>query len=258
MITDVGVSEEDFYRILGVSPPGAARGAAEPSAERARERTFSIPIRTPHDRDDDIERRSSRDTPYAVSDQRWWAQPESEQSADAAPTPKKPTHIERLEAELASKDELMRKYAAAARSAADEVEAAKRRIEREAARELERQRRAILSGFLAVLDDLDRALESARERAQASSADAAAQATDPVLHGIELVRQRFLAVLRDLGVVPIEATGARFDPRRHEALTAVAAATPDQDGVVTAVAREGYMIGEDVLRPAQVVVAQAR
>ena len=51
--------------------------------------------------------------------------------------------------------------------------------------------------------------------------------------------------------------GEAFDPTRHEAITAVPAASPDQDGLVVGVVRHGYQIGDDVLRPATVAVATA-
>jgi len=55
----------------------------------------------------------------------------------------------------------------------------------------------------------------------------------------------------------VDPLGQRFDPILHEAVTTVPAATAEQDDVVVGVVRPGYLMGEDVLRAAQVAVARA-
>src|SRR5438477_585174 len=52
------------------------------------------------------------------------------------------------------------------------------------------------------------------------------------------------------------ARGEPFDAERHEAVTTAAVTDPAQDGLIVAVVREGYAIGDEVLRPASVVVGQ--
>ena len=58
------------------------------------------------------------------------------------------------------------------------------------------------------------------------------------------------------GVKPIEAVGADFDPRFHEAVVHEASAD-HRDGEVMEELRRGYMLGERLLRPAMVKVAKA-
>jgi molecular chaperone GrpE len=72
-----------------------------------------------------------------------------------------------------------------------------------------------------------------------------------------MVRRQFLSKLEGLGVKPIESGDARFDPMLHEAVSTVPASSPDQDGMVVGIIRQGYRIGDDVLRPAAVAVAKA-
>ena len=72
-----------------------------------------------------------------------------------------------------------------------------------------------------------------------------------------MVRRQFLSKLEGLGVKPIDSTDARFDPALHEAVSTVPAATPEQDGKVIGVVRQGYRIGDEVLRPAAVAVAKS-
>jgi molecular chaperone GrpE len=70
-----------------------------------------------------------------------------------------------------------------------------------------------------------------------------------------MVRAQFLAKLDGLGVKLIDAEGRAFDPSVHEAATTVPVTDAGQDGLVVGVIRQGYTMGDDVLRPAVVAVA---
>lgn len=103
-----------------------------------------------------------------------------------------------------------------------------------------------LRGFLDVLDNLERALQST-----APAADTGAP--DPFRDGIELIRQRFRAVVQDLGVTPIEALGLHLDPLVHEAVGRIPREGAES-GTIIEVAQAGYRLGELVLRPARVII----
>jgi molecular chaperone GrpE len=129
----------------------------------------------------------------------------------------------------------------------EELERAKARLRKDAAREVEQRKRTLVLGFIEVLDDLDRALEAAR-----GGADSAA-----ITDGVALVRKRFLSKLEQIGVTHRPALGERFDPAYHEAVSRVSVADADRDGAIVGVIRQGYDIGDEVLRPASVAVAKA-
>jgi molecular chaperone GrpE len=191
----------------------------------------------------------SSDEPLRVVDRRWWARPESD-AATAAAEPerdRKPSYVEDLERQLADKTAHLQAIAAEHRRALEEFEQAKVRIRREVGRDVERGRRAVVSDLLEVLDNLDRAIAAARE------SDAPA---GTLLRGVELVRDQFLAKLEALGVRRIDALGQMFDATAHEAISMAPVSDPSQDGRVVAVAREGYAIGDELLRPAGVVVGR--
>jgi molecular chaperone GrpE len=186
--------------------------------------------------------------PLKVIDRRWWANPD----ASAAPTSSsssslKPTYVEELERRLAEKEGEAQEYLAKYRGAADEFEKARLRLRREITKDIERVRREVISELLEVLDNLDRAIESAKKSTSPS---------DPLFQGVELVRRQFIAKLEGLGVTLIHAADQPFDPALHEAITSVPA-PPEQDGRVMGVIRQGYRVGEDVLRPAAVAVGKA-
>jgi molecular chaperone GrpE len=180
--------------------------------------------------------------PLKVTDRRWWARGEA---APEAEEPKlKPTYIEELESRLAAKDAELQQIISKYRGASDEFDQARARLRKEVSKDVERGRRALIVSFLEVLDNLDRALEAASERP-----------ADPLVQGVSLVRQQFLATLEGLGVKRIEAIGRPFDPALHEAVATVATPDPAQTGRIVGVVRPGYVIGDEVLRAAQVAVA---
>ncbi len=180
-----------------------------------------------------------------VVDRRWWARGETASGGPAEQPFEKPTYVQELEAQMAAKDEELRATLARYREANAEFEQARARMRRDVAKEVERGARAVLADLLDVVDNLDRAIDSARAAAQGSA----------LLQGVELVRAQFLAKLEGHGVRPIEAAGRRFDPSYHEAATTVPVADPAQDGLVVGVIRQGYTIRDEVLRPAVVAVA---
>ena len=178
-----------------------------------------------------------------VTDRRWWARADGEPASEEPRL--KPTYIEELEARIATKDgelqELLSKY----RGASEEFDQARARLRKEVTKDVERGRRAMLVSFLEILDNLDRALEAADGRSD-----------DPVVKGVSLVRQQFLSTLESFSVVRIDPIGQPFDPERHEAVSTIAASADAPDGQVCGVVKPGYLIGEDVLRPAMVAVAR--
>jgi molecular chaperone GrpE len=178
-----------------------------------------------------------------VTDRRWWVRGESD--APAETNLRKPTVLEDLEARIAEKDleiqQLLQKY----RGASDEFEQARTRLRKEVGKDVERGRRSVIVSFLEVLDNLDRALDVGAERAE-----------DPFVQGVALVRQQFITTLEGLGVMRVDPLNQEFDPVRHEAVSTAPAASAELDGRVIGVVRPGYMLGDEVLRPAQVAVAR--
>jgi len=108
---------------------------------------------------------------------------------------------------------------------------------------LEKLARDLLGG----LDDL--------ERAQQFAAQPDGKLAD-LQQGVELVRQELLGALSRHGLCEVEALGAPFDPKVHEAM-AQALHPEAPPGQVLEVLQRGYRLGGRLLRPARVVVAKA-
>ena len=183
--------------------------------------------------------------PVKVVDRRWWAREEPALPADDAQAFDKPTYVQELEQRLAEKDEQLQEYVTVVHEAQREFEAIRARVRKEASRDAEMSRRAVFADLLEVIDNLDRALAAAR----------AGGSADQLVQGVELVRQQFLHKLAGYGISRLEPLGQPFDPSRHDAVTTVPVTADYGEGIVAGVAAPGYLIGEDVLRPAAVAVA---
>ena len=101
----------------------------------------------------------------------------------------------------------------------------------------------LVAKLLPVLDDLERALDAAEHHEEAK-----------VLEGVEMTRSALANALTSEGVEEIVAEGI-FDPHVHEALLAQPAEGVEPGSIIQVVQR-GYRLGDAVLRPARVIVAE--
>jgi len=119
----------------------------------------------------------------------------------------------------------------------------RKRVAREHSELTARANERLVNELLPVLDDLERALEAAAEHEEAKLEE-----------GVQLVHRSLAALLERHGLKEIETEGA-FDPHVHEALLAQPAEGAEE-GSVLQVLQKGYRLGDKVLRPARVIVAE--
>ena len=144
-------------------------------------------------------------------------------------------HIETLEAELEStKDSLLRLRA--------EFDNYRKRVARENERIRKTAAESVVRELLAVVDNLELALQHADESA------------GPLAQGVEMVNKQLAGLLSAQGVQPIPAVGEKFDPNVHEALSKTPSAEISEDHIAQEYQR-GYMLGDQVLRASKVVVS---
>jgi molecular chaperone GrpE len=186
---------------------------------------------------------------FHVNDKRFWVARGSEDSGQVsqstAPPSRMPTYIERLEEQLQEKDRLFRAHVADMRGEQDEL---RRRLARELEQRLELTTGNLLADFLPVLDNLDRALQSAAQQPN----------LDALREGINLVRAQFLNILARHGLQPLDRQGQTFDPRLDEAITTLEVTDPRQHNLVLQEWEKGYTLHDNVLRPAKVAVGKLR
>jgi molecular chaperone GrpE len=126
-----------------------------------------------------------------------------------------------------------------------DMENYKKRMERTYADRAHSSKKDLLQNLLGVKDNLERALH------YAGSSEAGGES---LMEGVRLTQYQLNQVLEKEGVEPIEAEGQPFDPRLEEAIQSVNDPSVD-DHTVVKVVRTGYTYGDEVLRPAQVIVS---
>ena len=145
-------------------------------------------------------------------------------------------HVATAEAE---RDE----YLADLQRLAAEFENYRKRAARDQERLVAHAHERLIRELIPVLDDLERALEAAEQHEEAALVD-----------GVKLVEQSLRKALAKEGLVEIETNGL-FDPHIHEALL-TKAEEGAEPGSVLEVVQRGYRVGERVVRPARVIVAE--
>jgi molecular chaperone GrpE len=122
-----------------------------------------------------------------------------------------------------------------------EIDNVRKRAVRAADDRLNHDRRSLLAKFIPVLDNLQRAL---------AYDDGAG-----LRGGLNATLRGFEGILANEAIVPIETVGKPFDPHVAEAIATRETSEHDDDVVIEEVQR-GYRMGEDLLRPAMVIVAK--
>ena len=148
---------------------------------------------------------------------------------------KKDAELEKLKAELESKNDLLLRTAA-------EFDNFKKRTERERLTVAEFAKANVIKELLPILDNIDRAaiLEDK------TSAD--------YIKGIELIVKQIEGLSANLGITEVAQVGDAFDPNCHEAVMHIEDENLGEN-VVAQVLQKGYKIGDTVIRPAMVSVA---
>jgi len=150
---------------------------------------------------------------------------------------------EAFEARLAEAEARRDEYLALAQRIQADFENYRKRAVRDQERLVTHAHERLVRELLPILDDLERTLEAADRHEEAA-----------LLDGVRLVERSLRKALEKEGLVEIEANG-QFDPHVHEAmLTQVREGA--EPGSVVEVLQRGYRVGDKVVRPARVIVAE--
>ncbi|MBM4467412.1 MAG: nucleotide exchange factor GrpE [Chloroflexi bacterium] len=133
--------------------------------------------------------------------------------------------------------------------AAAEMENTRKRLERRYADQAEEEKKRLLRTFLAVADNLERALTHSDYPPLVPPASQGGSLRD----GVKLTYQELQRLLSLEGVEPLEAIGQPFDPYYHEAVDTVVG--DDDPETVVGERQKGYLYRGELLRPAKVEVA---
>ena len=142
--------------------------------------------------------------------------------------------IEKLEGELAAKNDLLLRTAA-------EFDNFKKRTEREKISISEYAQAALIKKILPIIDNIERS-----KLHESGSAE--------YIKGMELIIKQLCDLQNNLGITEIGQEGETFNPQFHEAVIHIE--DPEKgENCVAAVLQKGYKIGDTVIRPAMVQVA---
>lgn len=174
----------------------------------------------------------SEETKNTVAEETAEEQPKTEKKEKKS---KKDAEIEKIKAELENKNDLLLRTAA-------EFDNYKKRTDRERAGIAEYAKANIIKELLPILDNIDRAavLED--------------KTSPDYIKGIELIVKQFEGLAEKLGIKEVAQVGDNFDPNCHEAVMHI----EDEnfgENVIAEVLQKGFKIGDTVIRPAMVKVA---
>ena len=178
---------------------------------------------------------------------------DAQRPSSTPPTPTPPAEeAERVESDLdALLEDTKRErdeYLELAKRAQADFENYRKRMGAEVQAAAGRGKAEVIREVVPVLDDLERALEAA-------GLDPEGDSEDGLAHGVLLVFRSLRDSLGRNGVEAVDPKGEKFDPTAHEALSTVAV-DGVESGTVVEVMQKGYRLGEQLVRPARVVVSE--
>lgn len=169
-------------------------------------------------------------------------QPQNEQAEEAAPL----THEEELEKELEKAQETIDEQKDKYLRLSAEFDNYRKRTMKEKAELILNGGEKSLSSILPIVDDFERAIKTMETATDVSS----------VKEGVELIYNKFMAVLGQNGVKVIETKDQPLDTDYHEAIAVIPAPSEEQKGKILDCVQTGYTLNDKVLRHAKVVVGE--
>ena len=169
-------------------------------------------------------------------------QPQNEQAEDATPL----THEEELEKELEKAQEALEEQKDKYLRLSAEFDNYRKRTLKEKAELILNGGEKSLSSILPVVDDFERAIKTMETATDVNA----------VKEGVELIYNKFMAVLAQNGVKVIETKDQPLDTDFHEAIAVIPAPSEAQKGKILDCVQTGYTLNDKVLRHAKVVVGE--
>lgn len=185
---------------------------------------------------------------FKVSDKRFWFKKEQDERTEGALEPERyPTYVEELKAQKEESEKKLMEYIQAFKKMQTEQEEFRVRWKKDIDKKVLAGKRDIFLKLLEMLDNLDRAIQSAKNSNDSSS----------LLHGIIISRDHFLSILKREGVERMEVVGKPFHPEFAEAMMVEEVGDPLKNNLILEEIQPGYTFHEQTLRAAKVKVARA-
>ena len=169
-------------------------------------------------------------------------QPQNDQAEEAAPL----THEEQLEKELEDAQAVIEEQKDKYLRLSAEFDNYRKRTMKEKAELILNGGDKSISSILPVLDDFERAIKTMET----------AKDVKAVKEGVELIYNKFMAVMAQNGVKVIETKDQPLDTDYHEAIAVIPAPSEEQKGKILDCVQTGYTLNDKVIRHAKVVVGE--
>lgn len=169
-------------------------------------------------------------------------QPQNDQAEEAAPL----THEEQLEKELEDAQAVIEEQKDKYLRLSAEFDNYRKRTMKEKAELILNGGEKSTSSILPVIDDFERAIKTMET----------AKDVKAVKEGVELIYNKFMAVMAQNGVKVIETKDQPLDTDYHEAIAVIPAPSEEQKGKILDCVQTGYTLNDKVIRHAKVVVGE--
>ena len=169
-------------------------------------------------------------------------QPQNDQAEEAAPL----THEEQLEKELEDAQAVIEEQKDKYLRLSAEFDNYRKRTMKEKAELILNGGEKSISSILPVIDDFERAIKTMET----------AKDVKAVKEGVELIYNKFMAVMAQNGVKVIETKDQPLDTDYHEAIAVIPAPSEEQKGKILDCVQTGYTLNDKVIRHAKVVVGE--
>ena len=169
-------------------------------------------------------------------------QPQNDQAEESAPL----THEEQLEKELEDAQAVIEEQKDKYLRLSAEFDNYRKRTMKEKAELILNGGEKSISSILPVIDDFERAIKTMET----------AKDVKAVKEGVELIYNKFMAVMAQNGVKVIETKDQPLDTDYHEAIAVIPAPSEEQKGKILDCVQTGYTLNDKVIRHAKVVVGE--
>lgn len=156
--------------------------------------------------------------------------------------------VKALEEKVAQAEEASRQSHDRLLRATAEFENYKKRSSREATEFRKFANEALIKNLLPVIDNLERAVESSGNDANANKG---------IVEGVEMTLREIFKVLENFNLKPLESQGKPFDPNFHQAVMQEETEEHPENTVLKEM-QKGYILHDRLIRPAMVVVSKAK
>jgi molecular chaperone GrpE len=185
---------------------------------------------------------------FTVSDRRHWVHEDENGALDSEPEERLPSYVQQLKDQADSKDKQLREYIAAYKAKTAETDEIRIRLQKENENRLEQIKADFFKKLIPIVDNFNRAINSAQ-----SSAD-----YESLKKGIEITQSQLLTTLKESGVETIPTSGRKFNPQTDEAFMTEDTTDPDKDNEIVEELESGYLFKDKLLKPAKVKVAKLK